>query len=81
MIIEIENELLQAAAINEQELKIDIIALLYERKVLSLGKAAEKLGIPRIEFQGILIKKGIPLHYSFNDLELDLNNLKKLPIR
>lgn len=81
MIIEIENELLESVSMSEQQLKLEIIVLLYEKKVLSLGKAAEKAGISRLEFQALLIEKDIPLHYSMSDLTIDMNNLKKLPIR
>ncbi len=53
---------------------------LYERKVLSLGKAAALAHLHRIQFQKELAVREIPIHYSEQDLENDLDTLDRLSI-
>ena len=60
------------------ELKIDIALWLYERKNISLPPAARLSGLSIIEFNKVLSERGIGIHYSENDLENDIQTLKKL---
>ena len=60
------------------ELKIDIALWLYERKKLALPRAARLSGLSIIEFNKVLSERGIGIHYSENDLENDIQTLKKL---
>ena len=60
------------------ELKIDIALWLYERKKLALPRAARLSGLSIIEFNKVLSERGIGIRYSENDLENDIQTLKKL---
>ena len=80
--MEIPKDVLFAARIAEksasQELKKELAIHLFEREVLTLGKAAEFAKIPRIEFMDLLGSLKIPLHYSVDDWERDKKTLKGL---
>lgn len=60
------------------DLKIDIALWLYERKKLALPRAARLAGLGIIEFNRVLSDRGMGIHYSENDLENDIQTLKKL---
>jgi predicted HTH domain antitoxin len=45
---------------------------LYAQEILSLGKAAELAGVPRLELNDALAKRGVPMHYTPEDLSNDL---------
>ncbi|MEK7256261.1 MAG: UPF0175 family protein [Bacteroidota bacterium] len=78
--IHVPDQILASSGLNEQEFLIELAACLYERKILSLGKAAAFAGIHRMQFQRELGKRKIPIHYTVQDLETDLANLKSLGI-
>lgn len=51
---------------------------LYREGVISIGKAAEIAGVSIWEMQDILAKQKIPLHYYPEDLESDIETLRKV---
>lgn len=61
----------------EQERKgyllLEIACALYARDLLSLGKAAELAGVPKITFGQEVGRRGIPRHYTDAELEADLS--------
>lgn len=74
--LEIPDDVLAALAIPEQErhayLLLEIACGLYARDVLSLGKAAELVGMPKIAFGQEIGRRGIARHYTETELEADL---------
>ena len=60
------------------DLKLDLAIFLYERKKLSLIRASRISGLDIIAFNRILSEKGIGIHYTENDLESDIQTLKKI---
>ncbi len=52
--------------------------MLFQMEKLSLGKAAEVARMDRLRFQQLLAGREIPVHYDVEDLEHDLETLKKL---
>ncbi|MEP6512978.1 MAG: UPF0175 family protein [Parafilimonas sp.] len=55
----------------------EIAVLLYQKNKLSFGQA-QKLGeMNPYEFQCLLYEKGVPLHYSTEDLQDDIETLCK----
>jgi len=57
----------------------EIIAVnLYKEGLISLGKASEIAGVSRWEMFDILAAKKIPLQYYPEDLEEDIETLKKV---
>jgi predicted HTH domain antitoxin len=74
----ISDELLQAADMPAEELLQEIAVVLFQTERLSLGKAAEVARMDRLRFQQLLASREIPVHYDMEDLEHDLETLKKL---
>ena len=56
----------------EARLRLELGVSLYAQEILSLGKAAELAEISRWEFNDVLARRGIPMHYSGRDLANDL---------
>jgi predicted HTH domain antitoxin len=78
MIIEIPDDILQKAHYSEIELRLDFLTLLYQKHVLTLARAARLAGFTRLDFQKALAERSIPIHYSIEDIEMDLKHLKDL---
>lgn len=57
----------------EQELRKELAVALYRRGVLSLGKARVLAQMTRWEFEEYLGHRGVPRHYTADDLEEDLS--------
>jgi predicted HTH domain antitoxin len=60
----------------EQTLWQKIVLELYREETISFGKACELLGLTKWEFTDLLREKDVPLSYSADDLEEDLQALK-----
>ena len=56
----------------EQELRKELALALYQRQVLSLGKARELARMTRWEFEELLGRRKMPRHYSAEDLQDDI---------
>ena len=79
--MEIPKDVLFAARIGEkvaaQELKRELAVHLFERNILSLGKAAELAEMTRIDFMDLLGGREISLHYDVDDWRRDLETPKR----
>lgn len=78
MIIEIPDEVMVHAPLSEQEIKLEVLVVLYQKRVLTLERAARLAGITRLDFQRLLADRNIPIHYDIADLEMDLRHLADL---
>ena len=78
MTLNISDQILQASGLTEEELTLEIAVALYQREILSLGKAADFAGLHRMAFQAALSEREVPLNYDVEDLEDDLKTLDKL---
>ncbi len=56
----------------ERELRKELALALYQRGVLSLGKARVLAQMTRWEFEELLGERKIPRHYTKTDLEEDI---------
>jgi predicted HTH domain antitoxin len=79
MILTIPNERLTNVALNESDAVVDIAIGLYKREQVSLGRAAEVAGMSSVEFLTELARRHIPINYGVEDLQADMETLKKLP--
>ena len=57
----------------EGELRKELALALYQRGVLSLGKARILAGMTRWQFEQVLSDRQIPRHYTETDLQDDLS--------
>jgi predicted HTH domain antitoxin len=80
MSIVIPQDILEAAKITEEELKIELALLLYKQNKISSGKVRNWLGLSVLEFQHELAKRDLYLNYDVEDLKQDVETLKSLKL-
>lgn len=56
----------------ERELRKELALALYQRGVLSSGKASTLVGVTRWEFEEVLMQRQIRRHYTEKNLEEDI---------
>lgn len=76
--LEIPTDVLDSARLTLDELRVELAVHLYAQGRLSIGKARELAGLSLWEFRQILGSRRIPPHYDEQDLEQDLQTLRKL---
>lgn len=78
MTLNISDQILQASGLTEEELTLEIAVALYQREILSLGKAAELANLHRLAFQAALSERQVPVNYGVEDLEADMATLDRV---
>ncbi|MEK6657978.1 MAG: UPF0175 family protein [Nitrospirota bacterium] len=78
MHIIIPDDILQATRLTEEELKIEVAVLLFQKEKLTLAQASRLAGMSRLQFQHLLASRQIPVHYDEAEFEEDLDTLKKM---
>lgn len=63
---------------SSDELKREIAVLLFQKKRLTLGQASQLADMPTADFQHLLASREIGPHYDVEDLEDDVETLRKL---
>jgi predicted HTH domain antitoxin len=56
----------------EPRLRSELAIAMYGQGILSMGKAAELAEMPRYGFSDLIGSRGIPRHYTDDDLSQDL---------
>jgi predicted HTH domain antitoxin len=79
MILDVPNEFISITAYTEHDFKVDVAVMLYQRKVVTLARAARWLGMNRLQFQKILADRNVPLNFSLEDLDIDLKTIQSMP--
>jgi predicted HTH domain antitoxin len=78
MSLRVPDELLSITGLTGPGLAIELALEMYQRRKLSMGKAAELAGMSRMDFQSLLASRGGYLNYGVDDLENDLETLRRL---
>jgi predicted HTH domain antitoxin len=78
MSIFIPEDILKAAEITEDELKLELALLLYQKNKVSSGKIRSWLGLSVLEFQHELAKRNLCINYDIEELNQDIENLQFL---
>lgn len=78
MSVIIPDDILQAAKMSEDELKLEIAIMLYKQQKISSGKVRAWTGLTVIEFQHELAKRGNCLNYDVEDFQSDIKTLQSL---
>lgn len=76
--LEIPTDVLDSARLTVDELRTELAVHLYEQGRLAVGKAHELAGLSLWEFRQLLGSRRIPPHYEVEDLERDLETLRRL---
>lgn len=75
MALIINDKDLKTAQLSEDELRLEIAILLYEKGQFSMGQAGKFAGMNRISFQKELGRRKISVNYDMEELERDLKTL------
>jgi predicted HTH domain antitoxin len=78
MVIDIPDEIITPTRYTERDILLDLLGLMYQRRMLTLARVARLAKLTRIEFQQALAARQIPLNYSIEDLDMDLKHLSEL---
>jgi predicted HTH domain antitoxin len=80
--IELSEDLMDAVRLPPQEvparLRRELALRLYEKGLLTFGKARELAGMTRWAFHELLGEEGIPRRYDVQEFEEDLKTLRRL---
>ncbi|MCE2994805.1 MAG: UPF0175 family protein [Cyclobacteriaceae bacterium] len=74
----IEDKILELSDLSENQMLEDIAMMLYQKRRLTFGQAAQLAKLSYTEFQFLLGKNQIPLNYDVSDLLEDVETLKKI---
>jgi predicted HTH domain antitoxin len=75
--MQITIELPDALELTEADLRAELAISLFQQERITLGTASQLAGLHQIEFQQLIARRGIPIHYDIEDLEQDLNSLRE----
>ncbi len=78
MLLTIPDNIVQSTRMTEDELRIEIAIMLYQKEKITLGQASELAEVNQLQFQHLLASRKIPINYDIDDLETDLKNLASL---
>ena len=76
MSVVISDDVLAAARMSEDELKLELAVLLFEKEKLTLGQASRLAGGNLYQFQHMLASRNLSLHYDVAEFEADLQTLR-----
>ena len=80
VVLEIPDQVAHAirlpASEQQESIMTELAVALYARGILSFGKARELTPLNRVEFGRLLGHRGIPRHYTEQDLEDDIANAR-----
>ncbi len=77
MALLITDDEIKRTGLTAEQLRLEIAVLLFERKVFTLGLAAEFSGLHKLQMQQELAKRKIPLHYDVDMLHEDIANINE----
>jgi len=77
MLVNIPDVITNVKSVSQDDIVLALAIQLYVDEEVSLAKAAEIAGMTRFEFQKLLADKNIPLRYNSEDLEREMETVKK----
>lgn len=78
MSVVIPDDILQAAKMTEDELRLEVAILLYKQDKISSGKARAWTGLTAIGFQRELARRGLCINYDVEDFQADVKTLQSM---
>lgn len=78
MSVTIPDEILRTAGLSDDEFRLEVAVLLFQKERLTLAQAARLSGLDRLTFQRLIADRGICVHYDVADFEDDLRTLGEL---
>ncbi len=80
MVLTLNDDLVQATRLSEQQILQELAVALFRSDHLTLAQAARLAQMDRLSFQHLLAGRGIPIHYGESGYEEDLRTLSHLAI-
>jgi predicted HTH domain antitoxin len=77
----VANNLRLSATEAEPRLRAELAIALYAQSILPFGKASELAEVSRHKFADLLGERGLPRHYSEDDLAQDLEYVQSAPAK
>lgn len=77
MTLVISDEWLTTTHLTEDEMRRELVILLFQQERITLGQASTWLGIDRLSFQQFLAERHIPVHYGIEEYETDLATIRQ----
>lgn len=74
----IDNKVFEWASISENQLLQEIAMILYKKKKLTFGQAAQTAKMNYAEFQFLLGANQIPVNFEVSDLMEDIQTINKM---
>jgi len=78
MSVVIPDDILRAAKMTEDELRLEVAILLYKQNKISSGKARAWTGLTVINFQHELARRGLCINYDVEDFQADVKTLQSM---
>ena len=78
MNLAIPAEVIAGTGLTPEAFRIEIAVHLYEIGRRTLEQASKLAEVDQLQFQALLAEREIPLHYGVEDLEEDIQTLKRL---
>jgi len=76
--LEIPDSIMRSFRMSPDELRVEFAVFLFQREKFTLGQAARFAGMNSPDFQHLLGRRKIPLHYNVEDLLEDVETLEEL---
>ena len=76
MSLVISGEILESSGLSETEFMLEIAIMLFQQEKISIGKASRIAVMNQIEFQHLLAKRNICIHYDVEEFQEDMKNLQ-----
>jgi predicted HTH domain antitoxin len=78
MSLTIPDEIIKSTRMSTVEIIQELAIVLFQKEKLTLGQASSLAKMNQLQFQHLLASRQIPIHYSKNDFEQDIETLKEL---
>lgn len=82
--VKLPEEILATAKVRKEKASQEVRKLLalelFRERAISMGKAAEIAGISLAEFMELSATRGIPIHYTKEDLKKDRETTERLAV-
>ena len=77
MSLVISDRIIRASGMSEAEFMTEIAIMLFEQEKVSIGKASRIASMNQIEFQRLLARRDICIHYDVADFQEELRHLRE----
>jgi len=79
MPVVIPDQIIRQTNLSEEEFRIELALLLFEKNILSFGQARRFSGMNVLDFQQLLAQHKIAMHYDWDDYLDDQRTIESLP--